>query len=88
MVVVLALAFFMVSTIRFRSFKDLRMNLRTALLVGFALASSVMLALKLHIAFALGWLLVSYVAIGLVETMLGMTRRAARLRRRSEDTVR
>jgi CDP-diacylglycerol--serine O-phosphatidyltransferase len=84
--VVLALSFFMVSTIRFRSFKDLRMNLRTLLLVGLALGSSVVLALELHIAFALGWLLVSYVAIGLVETIFSLTRRAARLRRRRPDS--
>jgi CDP-diacylglycerol---serine O-phosphatidyltransferase len=85
LVVVLALSFFMVSTIRFRSFKDLRMSWRTVLLVGFALGSSVVLAFQLHVAFALGWLLVSYVAIGLVESILSMTRRAARLRRRRED---
>jgi CDP-diacylglycerol--serine O-phosphatidyltransferase len=88
LVVVIALSFFMVSTIRFRSFKDMRMSWRTVLLVGFALGSSVVLALKLHIAFALGWLLVSYVAIGLVESILGMTRRAARMRRSREDAAR
>jgi CDP-diacylglycerol---serine O-phosphatidyltransferase len=86
LIVVLALSFFMVSTIRFRSFKDLRMSWRTLLLVGFALSSSIVLALKLHIAFALGWLLVSYVAIGLVETILSLTRRAARARRRNSDS--
>ena len=86
LIVVLALSFFMVSTIRFRSFKDLRMSWRTLLLVGFALSSSIVLALKLHIAFALGWLLVSYVAIGLVETILSMIRRAARSRRRDSDS--
>jgi CDP-diacylglycerol--serine O-phosphatidyltransferase len=85
LIVVLSLSFFMVSTIRFRSFKDLRMSWRTVLLVGFALSSSVILALKLHIAFALGWLLVSYVAIGLVESILSMTRRAARARRNAES---
>jgi CDP-diacylglycerol--serine O-phosphatidyltransferase len=86
LIVVLALSFFMVSTIRFRSLKDLSMSWRTLLLVGFALGSSVVLALKLHIAFALGWLLVSYVAIGLVESILSITRRAARARaRRSEE---
>lgn len=88
LVVVLALAFFMVSTIRFRSFKDLRMTWRTVMLVGFALGSSAMLALQLHIAFALGWLLTSYVAIGLVESILGMSRRAARARRGREDAAR
>jgi CDP-diacylglycerol--serine O-phosphatidyltransferase len=86
LIVLLALSFFMVSTIRFRSFKDLRMNVRTLLLVGVALGSSVVLALRLHVAFALGWLLVSYVAIGLVEMIFTLTRRAARLRRRRPDS--
>lgn len=87
LIVVLALAFFMVSTIRFRSFKDLRMNWRSVLLVGFALGTSIVLAVEFHIAFALGWLLVSYVAIGLFESILGMTRKAARARRgEPEDT--
>jgi CDP-diacylglycerol--serine O-phosphatidyltransferase len=76
--VVLALSFFMVSTIRFRSLKDLRMSWRTLLLVGFALGSSIVLALKLHIAFALGWLLVSYVAIGLVESILSAARKLSK----------
>lgn len=80
LIVVVALAIFMVSTIRFRSFKDVRMSWRTMMLVGFALGSSIVLALKLHIAFALGWLLVSYVAIGLVESILAVTRRVARPR--------
>lgn len=85
LIVVVALSFFMVSTIRFRSFKDLKMSWRTVLLVGFALGSSVVLALKLHIAFALGWLLVSYVAIGLVESILSVTRRAADARRQRQE---
>ena len=34
-----------------------------------------------------GWLLVSYVAIGLVESILGMTRRAARARRGRQDAA-
>lgn len=83
--VVVALSFFMVSAIRFRSFKDLRLNTRTVLLVGFALASSIALAVKLHIAFALGWLLTSYVAIGLVESILSVTRRVVRRDQGSED---
>jgi CDP-diacylglycerol--serine O-phosphatidyltransferase len=84
--VVLALSFFMVSTIRFRSLKDLRMSWRTLLLVGFALGSSIVLALKLHIAFALGWLLVSYVAIGLVESILSAARKLSkRMDRESEN---
>jgi CDP-diacylglycerol--serine O-phosphatidyltransferase len=76
--IVLALSFFMVSTIKFRSFKDLKASGRTVLLVGFAIGSSLVLAVSLHIAFAIGWLLVSYVAVGLVETLLGVSRRARR----------
>lgn len=85
LIVVIALAFFMVSTVRFRSFKDLRLNWLSVSLVGFALGTSVVLALQWHIAFALGWLLVSYVAIGVIESILGMARKAARLRRREID---
>src|SRR4029079_19434211 len=36
----LGLSFLMVSTIRFRSFKELRLNVRTVLCVAFAVASS------------------------------------------------
>jgi CDP-diacylglycerol--serine O-phosphatidyltransferase len=85
LVVVLALSLFMVSTIKFRSFKDLTLNWRTVLLVGFAIGSSVVLALKLHMAFALGWLLTSYVAIGLVESIIGLSRRAVRRNRDREN---
>jgi CDP-diacylglycerol--serine O-phosphatidyltransferase len=77
-VVVLALAFFMVSTIKFRSFKDLRLSWRTATLVLVAVGTGVMMAVKLHVAFALGWMLTSYVAIGLFETLIGLTRRLRR----------
>ena len=81
-VLVLALSFFMVSTIKFRSFKDLKMGVRTILLVGFALASSIAIAIKLHVAFALGWLLTSYVAIGVVEWIV---RLLSPRRRHSEE---
>jgi CDP-diacylglycerol---serine O-phosphatidyltransferase len=73
--VVLSLAFFMVSTIKFRSFKDLRLSWRTASLVLLAVGTGVMMAVKLHVAFALGWMLTSYVAIGLFETLIGLSRR-------------
>jgi CDP-diacylglycerol---serine O-phosphatidyltransferase len=82
------LAFFMVSTIKFRSFKDLRLSFRTAGLVMLAVGTGVLMAVKLHVAFALGWMLTSYVAIGLLETLIGLSRR---LRRRepaaNEDTL-
>jgi CDP-diacylglycerol--serine O-phosphatidyltransferase len=83
--VVIALSFFMVSTIKFRSFKDVKLNARTVSLVTLAVGSSVILALKIHLAFAICWLLLSYVAIGLVEMLLALTRRVVRQRRRDDD---
>jgi CDP-diacylglycerol---serine O-phosphatidyltransferase len=77
-IVMVSLAFFMVSKIKFRSFKDLRLTWRTTGLVVVALGTGVMMAVKLHVAFALGWMLTSYVAIGLLETLLQLSRRFRR----------
>ncbi len=75
------LAFLMVSTIRFRSFKDLELNARSVGLVLFAVASSAIVSLQTKPAFVLLWLLVFYVIIGLVETMIAVPREIARKRR-------
>jgi CDP-diacylglycerol--serine O-phosphatidyltransferase len=72
------LSFLMVSTIKFRSFKDLRLNLRTFLFVVFAVGSSAIVSLQTKPAFVLVWLLSCYVIIGLVEAVLQLSRRAAR----------
>lgn len=72
---VLFLAFLMVSTIRFRSFKDLKLNSRTVLLVFFAVGSSAVISLRTKPSFVLVWLLSLYVLIGLVETLLGLLRK-------------
>jgi len=72
------LSFLMVSTIKFRSFKDLRLNARTFALVAFAIGSSAIVSLQTRPAFVLVWLLSCYVVIGLVETALALTRRARR----------
>jgi CDP-diacylglycerol--serine O-phosphatidyltransferase len=74
------LAFLMVSTIRFRSFKDLRLNARTVGLVFFAVASSAIVSLQTQPAFVLVWLLSFYVLIGLVETVVTFPRRRRELR--------
>jgi CDP-diacylglycerol--serine O-phosphatidyltransferase len=79
--VVLALAFFMVSAIKFRSFKDLKLNGRTLLLVALALGSSAGVAIGYHPSFALVWLLTCYLALGVAETLFNLSRRG--LRRRS-----
>lgn len=79
------LAFLMVSTIRFRSFKDLRLNARTLSLVLFAVASSAIVSLQTKPAFVLVWLLAFYVVIGLVETMIAVPRDLVRRRREAEQ---
>jgi len=72
------LSFLMVSTIKFRTFKDLRLNLRTFLLVAFAVGSSAIVSLQTRPAFVLVWLLTCYVVIGLVESVLTLSRRSRR----------
>lgn len=71
---VLTLAFFMVSTIRFRSFKELKLNGRTVTLVAFALGSSAAVAVGTHPSFALVWLLGCYLAIGVAESLFNFSR--------------
>ncbi|MFO0673390.1 MAG: hypothetical protein U0235_27865 [Polyangiaceae bacterium] len=68
----------MVSTIKFRSFKDLRLNARSLALVGVAVGSSAIVSLQTKPAFVLVWLLTFYVAIGLVETVLTFPKRKLR----------
>jgi CDP-diacylglycerol---serine O-phosphatidyltransferase len=75
------LALLMVSTIRFRSFKDLKLNARSVGLVLFAVASSAVVSLQTKPAFVLVWLLGFYVIIGLVETMIAVPGEIARKRR-------
>ena len=69
------LSFLMISTIKFRSFKDLRLNVRSFLLVGFVIASSAYVSLRTKPAFVLVWLLAFYVGIGLVESIYRLVRR-------------
>lgn len=85
LLIVLALSSFMVSTLKFRSFKDLTLSLRTLLLVTFAVGSGVLLAVTVHITVALGWMLTSYVAIALVESTIHLARRLRRAPSANEE---
>jgi CDP-diacylglycerol---serine O-phosphatidyltransferase len=78
----LALSLLMVSTIRFRSFKDLRIDARSIILVLFVLGTSAVVWKSYHPGFVLVWLLAMYVAIGLMETAREF---AARLRHQLEE---
>jgi CDP-diacylglycerol--serine O-phosphatidyltransferase len=71
----LFLSFLMVSTVRFRSFKDLKLNARTVAFVLFAVASSAVVSLQTKPAFVLVWLLSVYVVIGLVESVINLPKR-------------
>jgi CDP-diacylglycerol---serine O-phosphatidyltransferase len=69
------LAFLMVSTIQFRSFKDLKLNGRTVALVLFAVGSSAMVSVQTKPAFVLVWLLGFYIVIGLIETLFNIVKK-------------
>jgi CDP-diacylglycerol--serine O-phosphatidyltransferase len=73
---VLALSIFMVSAMPFRSFKDLRLNVRTVLFISVALGVTVWIALKVHPSMALVWLLAAYVIIGIVESLIVLMNKA------------
>ena len=59
----------MVSNIRFRSFKDIRWDTGTILLVLFVIASSAFVWQQFKPEFVLIWLLGVYVFIGIVESI-------------------
>ena len=73
---VIMLSVFMVSSMPFRSFKDLRLNWRTVLLISGALGITVWIALRVHPSMALVWLLSAYVIIGIVESLIALMNRA------------
>jgi CDP-diacylglycerol--serine O-phosphatidyltransferase len=73
--VTLGLSVFMVSTIRFRSFKEIRFNAMTALLVTFVVLSSVFVSVKMQPAFVLLWLLGCYLFLGVIESLWQLPRR-------------
>jgi CDP-diacylglycerol--serine O-phosphatidyltransferase len=79
------LAFLMVSTIKFRSFKDLKLNARTVGLVLFAVASSAIISLQTKPEFVLVWLLSFYVLIGIIETVIMVPRDLVRRRREAAE---
>lgn len=78
--VTLLLSALMVSTVHFRSFKELRLDLKTVLLVAFLVGSSAIVSSQLKPAFVLVWLLAVYVVMGILESIWNLP---ARLRARA-----
>src|SRR5262249_33063461 len=84
--VTLGLSFLMVSTIRFRSFKDVKLNARTVLLVLLAVGSSAVISYQTKPQFVLVWLLGFYILVGIFESLWqlpGRLRERAALARQS-----
>jgi CDP-diacylglycerol---serine O-phosphatidyltransferase len=84
--VTIALSLLMVSTFRFRSFKELSFNISTAILVMFAIGSSAFVWRYSKPQFVLVWLLSFYVLIGLVETVRAIPERFRRRREEESET--
>jgi CDP-diacylglycerol--serine O-phosphatidyltransferase len=70
MVVTVVLSFLMISNVRFRSFKDMKLNVRSCLLIAAALGSSVVVASQFEPAFVLIWLMSVYVLVAIVESIV------------------
>ena len=69
------LSLMMVSTIPFRSFKDLKLNTSTVLLVSSAVGSSAFIWRHFSVRLVLVWLLSLYVIIGMLEALRVLSRR-------------
>jgi CDP-diacylglycerol---serine O-phosphatidyltransferase len=73
--VTILMSLLMVSTVKFRSFKDLKLNAGTVLFVLFLIASSAFVWQRLKPEFVLVWLLSFYVLVGLLETLRELARK-------------
>jgi CDP-diacylglycerol--serine O-phosphatidyltransferase len=67
-VAVTALSLLMVSTVRYRTFKDLRLSPRSALVLMLVLASGVIISTHLHPAYVPVAYFFAYLAFGLIES--------------------
>jgi CDP-diacylglycerol---serine O-phosphatidyltransferase len=83
MAVTIGLSLLMVSNVRFRSFKDLRFDTGTVLLVLFVLGSSAFVWQRFRPEFVLIWLLSIYLLIGIVETIRAIFQKLLRRERGS-----
>jgi CDP-diacylglycerol--serine O-phosphatidyltransferase len=75
LIVTLGLGLLMVSNVRFRSFKELRVNPATVLFVLFVIASSAFVWQRFRPEFVMVWLLGVYVAIGILDTTRALVSR-------------
>jgi len=76
--VTLGLGLLMISSVRFRSFKDVQLNTGTVLFVLFVLGSSAFVWLQWNPQFVLVWLLSFYVLIGIIDSVHALVMRLLR----------
>lgn len=69
------LSYLMVSTVRYRTFKQVRLSRRNAAILAFFLTSTVALAIQVRASFALVAIASLYVVLGLVEEVIFFRRR-------------
>ncbi|WP_437631696.1 CDP-diacylglycerol--serine O-phosphatidyltransferase [Sorangium sp. So ce854] len=81
---ILVASLLMVSTIRFRSFKDLRFDAGAALLIAFALGSSALVSARWAPGFVVAWLIGAYVLLGVAESLWRLPGTISRLRAHDE----
>lgn len=82
--VTILLSLLMVSSVKFRSFKDLKLDMGTVMLAVFAVGTSMLVWRELKPQFVLVWLLGLYISMGLIEAVQALTRR---LLVRSRDSM-
>ncbi len=87
LIMTIVLSLLMVSNVRFRSFKDLRLNTGTILLVLFIITSSAFVWQRFKPQFVLVWLLSFYVFIGLVESLRALAMKISRVGNRESQTA-
>jgi CDP-diacylglycerol--serine O-phosphatidyltransferase len=73
-VVVLVLAFLMVSTVRYRTFKDVHLSPKSLTVFGFLCLAGVAVGVATRASFALLVYVTAYVAMGLAEALLALSR--------------
>ena len=73
-VCVAMLALLMVSTVRYRTFKDLRLSKRSATVFFFVIAGGVLIATQLHPSYVLVAYFFTYLLLGLIESVLLLRR--------------
>jgi CDP-diacylglycerol--serine O-phosphatidyltransferase len=73
-IAVILLALLMVSTVRYRTFKDLRLSRRSATVFMFVVVGGVLIATQLHPAYVLVAYFSTYLLLGLIESALLLRR--------------